>query len=102
MYKLSSSLAAGREFELSRELRRSAISIVSNIAEGYERDGRKEFARFLSIAKGSSGELRAQLVLAERLGLVSPEESEELREELLSISRQLFGLSRFLREADSK
>ena len=98
-YLLSSSLVSGRDFELAREFRKSAISIASNIAEGFERDGNREFAHFLSIAKGSSGELRTQLLLAERLGLVSSEESEQLRSDLLIISKQLSGLSKYLKKS---
>ena len=87
VYLLSSPLVSGRDFELAREFRKSVISIVSNIAEGFERNGNKEFAHFLSIAKGSSGELRTQLLLADRLGLVSSEEPEQLRSDLLIISK---------------
>ncbi|MBI3662066.1 MAG: four helix bundle protein [Acidobacteria bacterium] len=53
-----------RDYALSDQMRRSAISILSNIAEGYERETTAEFARFLFIAKGSCGELRAQVMLA--------------------------------------
>ena len=102
VYLLSCPLVSGRDFELAREFRKSAISIVSNIAEGFERDGNREFAHFLSIAKGSSGELRTQLLLAERLGLASSEESEQLRSDLLIISKQLSGLSKYLKKSQSQ
>ena len=56
--------AFARDFGLRDQMRRSAISILSNIAEGFERGGDKEFLQFLAIAKGSAGELRAQLYVA--------------------------------------
>jgi len=60
-----------RDWGLRNQLTRSAVSVPSNIAEGYERGGRKEFARALTIAKGSCGEVRTQLVIAQRAGLIS-------------------------------
>ncbi len=71
---------------------RSAISIPSNIAEGAERDTKPDFARFLHIAKGSAGELRTQIYIARQTGILSPAISEELINELKSISSMLHGL----------
>lgn len=64
VYELSDVGAFRRDFALRDQVRRAAISVLSNIAEGFERDGNKEFLQFLSHAKGSVGELRAQLYVA--------------------------------------
>jgi len=62
IYDVSAVGEFSRDFALRDQIRRASISIVSNIAEGFERDGDKEFLQFLSIAKGSCGEVRAQLI----------------------------------------
>lgn len=62
-----------KDIDFIRQLRRASISISSNIAEGVERKSDKEFAYFLSIAKGSAGEVRSQLYLAYDLKYISPE-----------------------------
>ena len=64
------SLKDCRDFGLRDQLQKSSVSIPSNIAEGYERETRKEFIRFLYISKGSSGELRTQLIIAKRLKII--------------------------------
>lgn len=64
VYELSSAGEFSRDFALVNQMRRASISIMSNIAEGFERDGNKEFLQFLSIAKGSCGEVRSQLYIA--------------------------------------
>jgi len=64
IYSISLGATFSKDFALRDQLRRSSISILSNIAEGFERDGNKEFVQFFSIAKGSCGEARAQLYVA--------------------------------------
>ena len=61
IYRLSKVPPFSRDFALRDQMRRAAVSVMSNIAEGFERGGTKEFLHFLSIAKGSAGELEAQL-----------------------------------------
>lgn len=67
VYMLCKQLPDNEKFALANQLQRSAVSIVSNIAEGYERNNRKEYVHFLSLARGSSAELEAQLLLAEKV-----------------------------------
>jgi four helix bundle protein len=63
IYRLSKNDLFCRDYGLRNQICRSTVSVMSNIAEGFERDGRKEFVNFLSITKGSSGEVRSQLML---------------------------------------
>ena len=67
IYKL---LKDCQDFSLRDQMQRSAVSIPSNIAEGYERNSNKDFIRFLYIAKLSSGELRTQLYISQKIGLI--------------------------------
>ena len=64
IYEITNKEKFSRDYYLVNQMRRSAVSIMSNIAEGFERNTDKEFAQFLFIAKGSSGELRAQMDVA--------------------------------------
>ncbi len=84
------------DFALRDQVRRCAISIFSNIAEGFERDGNREFINFLSIAKGSCGELRSQMLFAHKRGYVSSEDLEVITNLLMSISKQISGFQRYL------
>jgi four helix bundle protein len=68
VYAVSSQGGFGRDLGLRSQLQRAAVSIMSNIAEGFERGTNKEFVQFLFIAKGSAGEVRSQLFLALDLG----------------------------------
>jgi len=87
-----------RDFGFKDQITRSALSIASNIAEGYERGSNNEFIRFLNIAKGSCGELRTQMFIALRIGYVEKDKGEELIEESREISAMLGGLITTRRE----
>jgi four helix bundle protein len=71
VYALTRGFPAEETYGLVLQLRRAAVSIPSNLAEGAGRDGRKEFVRFLSIARGSLSELETQLLIAADLGYVA-------------------------------
>lgn len=77
---------------LKNQIERSALSIASNIAEGAERGGAKEFSQFLKIAKGSCGELRTQLYIAAKLKILESKKSQSLIAESKEISAMLEGL----------
>ena len=81
-----------REFGLRDQINRAAVSIPSNIAEGAERDSIKEFIQFLHIAKGSVAELRTQLYIAEKIGILTPLMTRPLVTETKEISSMLQGL----------
>ncbi|MBP6211879.1 MAG: four helix bundle protein [Pyrinomonadaceae bacterium] len=68
------------DFGLKNQMRNSAVSIPSNIAEGFERRSRKEYLNFLNIAKASAGEIRSQLYVAREVGYLDDEEHLRLRE----------------------
>jgi four helix bundle protein len=68
IYAVSNEGPFARDFGLLDQTRRAAVSVMSNIAEGFERGGDVEFRRFLSIAKGSAGEVKAQLYVGKRSG----------------------------------
>ncbi|MFN2350025.1 MAG: four helix bundle protein, partial [Thioalkalivibrio sp.] len=74
------------------QITRSALSVPSNIAEGYERDSRQEFIRYLRIAKGSSGELRTQLYIGIEAGLLPKDRASHFVVEAKELSRMISGL----------
>ncbi len=86
-----------RDFALRDQLRRAAISIPTNIAEGYERASRKEYVNFLNFAKGSTGEVRSLLSVAVELGYLKPLQYEALRQAALELSRYLANQIKSLR-----
>ena len=80
-----------RDYGLKDQMQRCAVSIPSNIAEGHERRG-KDFARFLRIVKGSAAELRTQIYISKKVGLIPPEQFSSLLDESKQISKILAGL----------
>ncbi|WP_247233047.1 four helix bundle protein [Telluribacter sp. SYSU D00476] len=85
-------LSGCKDFGLRDQMQRAAVSIPSNIAEGFERYSNKDFIRFLRIAKGSTGELRTQIQIAIRIGVLSQESGEELINKTRLISSMLHSL----------
>ena len=89
IYELSKNGEFGRDFGLRDQIRRAVVSISSNIVEGFEKNNNNEFIRFLKIAKGSAGETRNQLYIAQILEYITKIQQEELDEKLMLISSQI-------------
>ena len=100
VYEVTLTGPFAKDFGLKDQIRRAAVSILSNIAEGFERGGDKEFLQFLSIAKGSVGELRAQLYVALDQRYVSQESFERLLIEVTHVSQLISGFMRYLKQSD--
>jgi len=96
VYKATSAFPKTEEYGLTSQMRRAAVSIPSNLAEGAARKGGKEFRQFLNIAQGSIIELDTQLELSRMLGYLDAGCHEELSAQLTDISKMLFGLTRSL------
>jgi four helix bundle protein len=86
------------KFGLRMQLRRAAVSVASNIAEGHGRINRREYARFVLIARGSLKEAETQLILAMRLKYINDDKARELLDVVTRINRLLTGLKKSLRE----
>lgn len=89
LYKVSKGCT---DFGFRDQITRAALSVPSNIAEGYERNSRKEYIRFLKIAKGSCGELRTQLYVAIEAALLDREAAGRFLKETMALSRMLQAL----------
>jgi len=96
IYRVTAAFPAEEKFGLTAQLRRAAVSIPSNIAEGYNRLGGAEFRRFVSIARGSVAEVETQVAVAMALGFTDDEEIKSLSSQLDRLSKMLFGLHRRL------
>ena len=102
IYKVSKSFPRREDYGLTSQLRRCAVSIPSNIAEGYGRNSRNEYIRFLQIASGSLYELQTQLEIAANLGYLKKDEFELLYESTREVERMLSVLIRRLIEGSGK
>ena len=85
-----------KDFGFRDQIQRASVSIMNNIAEGFERQSDKEFKQFLYIAKGSSGEVRSMLSLAFELRYITASDFEKLTQQVVSISKLLSGFIKSL------
>jgi four helix bundle protein len=98
IYEVTRGKAFFQDFGLRDQIRRAAVSVMSNVAEGFERGGDAEFGRFLAIAKGSCGEVRCQLYVAFDQGYLDSTLFERVTDRALEVSRMLQGLTRKVRQ----
>jgi four helix bundle protein len=91
-----------RMFELKNQLERSAGSVMDNIAEGYERDGTREFIQFLAISKGSLGEVRSQLYRAMDRKVIDAERNNYLQEKCLTLASKITKFITYLNNSDMR
>jgi four helix bundle protein len=96
VYELTGMLSSDERFGLSQQLKRAAVSVPSNIAEGHARGATRDFCRFLSIARGSVAEIETQIELAVRIGLLESVLAQPVVQECDKLGRILRGLRKSL------
>lgn len=101
-YNYSEKGALSKDFVLRDQMRRSIVSVMSNLAEGFERNGNKEFLNFCYIAKASAGEFRSQLYLAADINHLSTEAFDDFYKSIIEISALIAGLIRYLSSSELK
>jgi four helix bundle protein len=92
IYKITVEFPKEEKYGLISQMRRSAVSVASNIAEGAGRNSEKEFCHFLAIAHGSCYELETQVIVSEKLGLISKERTEEICSRLMEVQKMSYNL----------
>lgn len=102
IYALTKTGEFSKDFGLRDQIRRAAVSIVSNIAEGFGRSSNAEFCRFLEIASGSASEVQAQLYIALDLGYLTAEQFGEVFSDVKRIGQMLTKLMQYLRRASCR
>lgn len=95
VYKLAGCLPDSEKFGLTNQMKRAAVSITSNVAEGAARESDKEFIQFLYYSLGSAAELETQLIISQELGFLSI--PNEVNEDLQTTQRKILGLIRYLK-----
>lgn len=95
-YRITEVLPRNEQYGLTSQMRRAAVSIASNIAEGSQRKSEKDFAHFILIARGSLAELQTQLLLAQQLTFITEQQRDEGIKSSDEVSRMLFGLYKTL------
>jgi four helix bundle protein len=99
VYGFSKTGAFARDFGLRDQIRRAAVSVMSNIAEGFERGGTAEFLQFLAVSKASAGEVESQLYVALDQKYISEEQFRAVRQKAASTKKLIAGLMNYLRRS---
>jgi len=102
VFRLTKTAPFSKDFGLVDQIRRSSGSVMDNIAEGFEREGKNEFIQFLSISKGSAGECRSQIYRAKDREYISDEEFEDIKSKLLSTSVKIKRFMDYLKASELK
>ena len=102
IYHLTKDQSFAKDFGLCDQIRRASVSIMSNIAEGFERGGNQEFVQFLYVAKASCGEVRSQVYVALDQGYVASTEADELTNSFKRLSSMISNLITYLRKSGMK
>ncbi|VUZ84920.1 hypothetical protein MELA_01295 [Candidatus Methylomirabilis lanthanidiphila] len=97
VYRIACTFPSSEQYGLASQMKRAAVSIPSNIAEGYKRRSRKEYLQFLSIANGSTGELETQLLISKDLGFLDIEDFQRVSKLSEEISKGLGNLMKALK-----
>lgn len=100
VYRITNYDLFNKDFRFRDQIRASSGSIMDNIAEGYERNGNKEFIQFLFIAKGSAGEVRSQLYRASDNNYISEKEFNDLHNKVINISKGISNFIQYLKKSD--
>lgn len=100
IYRITRQAPFSRDHGLVDQIRRAAVSVASNIAEGHERGTTRDLIQFLFYAKGSAGEVRSQLYTAEDVGYLSADDAEAIRAQAAAISRQIHHWTRSMQAID--
>lgn len=98
IYELTNQSKFNKDFALREQIRRAGISIISNIAEGFDRNSNKEFLVFLNYAKGSNGEVRAQMDIAYNIGYISEDEYKQMKQDLIVNGKMISKMMNKLKE----
>ncbi len=102
VYAVTRDYPFSKDYALSSQIRRAAVSIMANIAEGFERDGTPEFLQFLSISKGSLAEVKTHLFIAFDQSYIDQPQFTRLMNLSTNVSRQIAGFMKYLRGAEIK
>jgi len=102
IYQLTADGKFNKDFGLREQIQRASVSIMNNIAEGFERNNNKDYIKFLGYSKGSAGEVRSMLYVATDLGYVSDESFNSLHQLSVNIITQISNFIKYLKTSSLK